>query len=369
MCNKQQDSNSVHTENNIPYKNCLNCATELNGMYCHICGQQATSKTPTVGAFILEYLNNAFIWDSQCIQTLWKLIRRPGYLTNEYLAGKFISQEHPLKLNMFLLFVIITLFAFFSGTEKITDSVNSMMNDEKVVIGIQVEHLKKNQEFYTNLQASPSDTVELVAPLYLVEAYPEIFTNLKTIEDTQEQGLDKWTAVIPQKLIEDKMIVPNDNGGYQFNMEYHNSKEERELIITIWTKMADLTNEYFPMLVLFTAPFLSMALNFVQRKNRLPRINHFIFSLHYTAFLELLMICIFVLHLTVAPPIGVLECFMIVSSCTYLTIAYYRVYKISTWIKAIAKALFTSLVYFFICLLIFIGIFFVACFFVADKFA
>ena len=358
---------SENIKNNIPYKHCLNCGTELNGMYCHVCGQQATSKTPTVGAFILEYLNNAFIWDTQCIQTIWKLIRRPGYLTNEFLSGKFTSQEHPLKLNMFLLFVTITLFIFFSGSEKMTDSVHSLMNDEKILIGVQVEYMKDDQELYTKLQASPRDTVQLVAPLYLVEAYPEIFTNLQTIEDTHEQGLDKWTAVIPQTLIEDKIIVPDDNGYYRFNPESQAGKEDIDLATSVWAEMVDLTTQYFPMLALFTAPFLSMSLSFVQRKSRLPRINHFIFALHYTAFLELLMICIYVLHLTVSPPMGVLECIMMVSSCAYLTIAYRQVYETSTWLKAIVKALFTSLVYFIICLIIFIGVFFVACYFVADK--
>ena len=79
MCNKQQDSNSDNQKNNLPYKHCLNCGTELNGMYCHECGQRATSKTPTVRGFILEYLNNAFFWDTLCVQTLWKLIRRLMY--------------------------------------------------------------------------------------------------------------------------------------------------------------------------------------------------------------------------------------------------------------------------------------------------
>ena len=93
-----------HGQCNLPYTHCLNCGTELQGMYCHVCGQEAISKTPTVSAFVLEYFNNAFIWDAQFLKTFWTLIRRPGHLTNEYLSGKFISQEHPLKLNMFLLY-------------------------------------------------------------------------------------------------------------------------------------------------------------------------------------------------------------------------------------------------------------------------
>ena len=91
------------TEVEIPYSNCYNCGAELHGMYCHACGQHATSKTPSVRAFISEYFNTAFIWDSQCLKTIWRLVSRPGKLTREFMEGKFISQENPLKLNMFLL--------------------------------------------------------------------------------------------------------------------------------------------------------------------------------------------------------------------------------------------------------------------------
>ena len=349
------------SKTHIPYKNCLNCGAELHGMYCHVCGQQATSKTPTVGGFVLEYFNNAFIWDPQFFKTLWNLIRRPGYLTNEFLSGKFSSQEHPLKLNMFLLFVTITLFAIFSSAEKMSNSVFTITSDQRLVIGVQIESLQRDSAYVQQLQESPLDTVQLSAPLFLADSYASIFTNLKTLEDTQDQGIDKWIAVIPHKLIEDKVVVPDANGTYQFNLESQRGKKEINLINNIWTKMVDLTNQYFPMLALFTAPFLSMALSFVQRKNRLPGIHHFIFALHYMAFLELLMIAIYVLNLTVSPPLGLLECFMIVSSCIHLTIAYRRVYQISTWFGALVKALFTSMVYFFICMTVFIGIFAVAC--------
>ena len=362
MCSKQQDSNSENKKKNLPYQHCLNCGTELNGMYCHECGQRATSPTPTVRAFVLEYLNNAFIWDTQFFQTLWKLIRRPGHLTTEFLSGKFTSQEHPLKLNMFLLFVTITLFALFSSPEKVTDSVNSVMGNERAHVNAEVQNIIDDEEFYTELQASPCDTVQLLAPLDLVEKHPELFTNLETIEDTQKQGLDKWTAVIPQTLIEEEIIIPDANGFYQFNV-----KEDIALFNAVMAKMVDLINQYFPMLVLFTAPFLAMSVNFVQRRSRLPRIHHFIFALHYTALLELLMLFIYILYLTLEPSMRLLKWIVYIGSCTYLTVAYRNVYGTRTWIGALAKALFTGVIYMIISISILIAILFVASIIVIGK--
>ena len=83
---------AVDGQNGLQYKHCLNCGAELKGRYCHSCGQEAVGKTPTVKGFVMAYLDNAFLWDPQFLKTLWTLIRRPGHLTKEYNAGKFISQ-------------------------------------------------------------------------------------------------------------------------------------------------------------------------------------------------------------------------------------------------------------------------------------
>ena len=359
-------SKANHVQGNIPYKNCLNCGSELQGKYCHVCGQEATSKTPTVGAFLLEYINNAFIWDPKFFKTIWTLISRPGRLTNEYIAGKFVSQEHPLKLNMFLLFVFITLFVFFAGTEKMSNSVYSLTNSESVRPSLQLESLLKTG-YAEKFEDSPRDTVQLLAPLFLTERYSEVFSNIETIEDTDGEGLDKWIAVFPHVLIEDNIIIWDESGYYRFNLESEAGQIELQMVNSVWSEMVNLMARYFPFLVLFTAPFLSLSLGLVQRKSRIPRIHHFIFALHYTAFLEVQMMFIYLLHLTLSPPMALLQGIMIVGSCLYLTIAFRKVYRTSTWLKATLKALFTSVVYLLIGLVIFMVIFFIACFAIVNK--
>ena len=366
MDKNTENLKAKHTQSNLPYTHCLNCGAELQGMYCHVCGQQATSKTPTISAFVLEYLNNAFIWDSQFFKTIWTLIRRPGHLTNEFLSGKFTSQEHPLKLNMFLLFVFITLFVFFAGSEKMNESVHNLTKDEIVRSSVQLEFLK-NDEYAEKLKESPQDTIQLQASFILAEKYSGIITRLETIEDVEGEDLDIWVAVVPHTLIEEEVIVFDECGYYRFNPDSKVGMEGLELFKSVMEKMVELFTDYFPMLVLFTAPFLSTSLGLVLRKKRLPRIHHFIFALHYTAFLEFLMMCIYILHLTVAPSMDLLECIMMIGSCVYLAISFHKVYNSDSWTKAILNSLFTSLIYLIIGLVIFIGVFLVACFHIADQ--
>ena len=363
--NKEND-HSKKKQGKLPYTHCLNCGAELQGMFCHVCGQEATSKTPSVGAFIVEYVNHAFIWDSNFLKTLWNLIRRPGYLTKEFIAGKFASHEHPLKLNMFLLFVLITLFVLFAGTEKVNNKVHNITNNEAVLAGLQLEFMIARGELDTTL-LSPQDTVQLLAPLFFANQHPGFIRCIDTLENTHDKGLDKWIAVIPHSFIEDSIMVEYESGCYRLNQEIQTAQNELMLVNSIAQELVDLIARYFPLLVLFTAPFLAISLRFVQRKNRLPRIHHFIFALHYTAFLEVLMLCIFLLHLTLSPPMDWMQWVMIIASCLYLTIAFRRVYETKTWAGASLKAIFTSLVYLLIGLMVFLGILIVAFFVVINN--
>lgn len=352
-------------QDDMPYGNCLNCGTELVGKFCHKCGQQATSKTPKIKDFILEYLNNAFIWDSQFFKTIANLVCRPGRLTNEYMSGKFISQEHPLKLNMFLLFIFVSIFLLFSGPKRDDDSASIIEQSGVIYPALQVEFLKNDQDFVAKMSASPRDTIRLHAPLSLAVNHADVVEEVTVIEDTKGQGLDRWVAVVPRVLIEDHIIIPTEDGYYAFNTEDDVAADELNQVKSVWDKLAHIVTTYFPVIMLLTMPLLAMAVAFIQRKNRLPFIHHVIFSLHYTAFLELLFIVIYALYLVASPSMALLLWILRIGAGSYLIIAFRKVYEPNSWFKAITKALFTYLVYMLNCLLMFTLIVTIACFMVA----
>lgn len=66
-----QNLKTIDEQSNLPYKHCLNCGAELKGVYCHCCGQEAVDKTPTIRGFVMTYIDNAFLWDSQFLKTFW----------------------------------------------------------------------------------------------------------------------------------------------------------------------------------------------------------------------------------------------------------------------------------------------------------
>ena len=262
--------------------------------------------------------------------------------------------------------MFITLFALFASPDKMTSSVYDLTYSESVRSGMQVESLLKT-EYADRMKESSRDTVRLFAPLFLAERYPEVIGNLETIEDADGEDLDKWLATLPHVLIEDNILVLDESGYYRFNPESVAGEKELELLNSVWGQMVEILSRYFPMLILFTAPLLALSLRLVQRKNQRPRIHHFIFALHYTALLELLMLCIYLIYILFAPPMLWLQWVLIIGSCVYLTIAFRKVYHTNTWSYAILKALLTSLVYCLICLGVFVLIFLVACTIVASA--
>ena len=330
-------------ENNTSYKHCLNCQTELHGNYCHVCGQHATNAKPTVKEFIVEYLNIAFIWDSLFFKTIWQIIRKPGHVTKEYVSGKFVSYTHPLKLNMFLLFVFLTIFLFFH--KDLDNSIQNITRDEANYSLIQIQSLLKNDKYGELIRTSPRDTVQLYAPLQLGELFPDIITITDAPATIPGDSICVWTAVVPHILIEHEVIVPKHEGYYYFSQEEKTGVVGANVLEKIWKEMVRFVTTYFPIVILLTVPFLALLLGLSQFKGGHTKFKHFIFSLHYTAFLEILILLLYFIHLIAGPPSWLMQSIMILGSCVYLTLAIRKVYETGKWYKAAGQAIFVNLGY------------------------
>ena len=349
-----------------PYKQCLNCGADLQGIYCHKCGQQASNPTPKVWEFILEYINNAFIWDTKCFVTIWQLIRRPGYLTNVFNAGKFVAYENPLKLNMFFLFVFVTIFLLFSDIQKANDSFDDMTRNELVRPYLSLNALNGDVDYSSKMKKSKRDTIQLSLPLPYAQEFPEIVSIVHTTTNYNGEKLDTLLVSIPQLLIQDGILIKNDSNVYSFSdkSDIVDKSLEINILSSLWRKLLDILTQYFPLIFLLTSPLLAVAVKLFHLNRKNPFITFFIFALHYTAFIELMLLMIYLLYLTIHPSFEILQWIMVLSSVTYLTIAVKNVYENYSWIKSIVKAILISLAYLLIGFMAFFVIFIIAIFMV-----
>jgi hypothetical protein len=90
---------------------CANCATPLQGPWCHACGQLGEDFHRSTWHLIGEAFEGLLHFDGRVWTTLPDLFRHPGRLTRAYLDGHRAPQIPPLRL-----FLVVLLVVFFAGS-------------------------------------------------------------------------------------------------------------------------------------------------------------------------------------------------------------------------------------------------------------
>jgi len=112
---------------------CPNCSAPLEGPYCASCGQRQVDLDQPFRDLAGEAMESFLSFDTRIVQTMWPLIRRPGLLTVEFMAGRRVRYVHPFKLY-FAFCVLLFLGLAFSNY-----SVIHVGETEDVVTGFRVE--------------------------------------------------------------------------------------------------------------------------------------------------------------------------------------------------------------------------------------
>lgn len=81
---------------------CANCRTPLLGPYCYACGQPIKGLIRHFASIFHDLLDTIFNIDSRILHTFFPLYFRPGFLTNEYFAGRRVRYVTPFRLYFFL---------------------------------------------------------------------------------------------------------------------------------------------------------------------------------------------------------------------------------------------------------------------------
>jgi len=90
----------------------MNCKAPLHGPYCSSCGQRHEPHVHSLLEFAAEAFESLTHADSRLWRTLWLLLSKPGFLTNEFFEGRRARYLPPFRLYIVmsvLLFLVITL--------------------------------------------------------------------------------------------------------------------------------------------------------------------------------------------------------------------------------------------------------------------
>ncbi|MDJ1468575.1 DUF3667 domain-containing protein [Xanthocytophaga flava] len=85
---------------------CRNCGADLTGNYCIQCGQSKVKRITY--KFILDEIWQALRWfEMELVQAAYKLLTKPGLVAREYVMGMRKKHQHPLKLLLVALGILM----------------------------------------------------------------------------------------------------------------------------------------------------------------------------------------------------------------------------------------------------------------------
>jgi len=125
-------------------KECENCHAKVQGLYCSQCGQSIESTLKYFWTVVLHILDDIFSFDSRASRTLFPLLFKPGFLTNEYVAGRRVHYVPPLRLYLFISIIFFISLKFFTDDDRFLSINDSNKAQELVTQRIEQLNLQKS---------------------------------------------------------------------------------------------------------------------------------------------------------------------------------------------------------------------------------
>jgi hypothetical protein len=288
-------------KDNIKPTDCLNCGTELKGDFCYNCGQKNKTYQITLKQLFVDFLGDYFTFDSKFFRSINPLLFKPGFLTNEYIAGRRTSYVLPLRLYLFISIIFFFILAVNPHkAEMLKFSADPVLLSDSTAVSDSSSE-KKDSTFVFFGDTSKKETTQ----------------NIEKADSTNEQP-DRNVTKISEKL---KAAEENPNQAQQNFVGF-------------------LPKMFFLMLPIFT-----LILKLLYARRKIYYACHFIFALHFHSFTFITFGLLFIiLGFFQNPESPFLPGIVVMLNSIYLITAMKKVYKQSL-IKTVFKFLLLSFNY------------------------
>ena len=216
---------------------CLNCGSTIQGKFCSNCGQENLEIHESFGHMMNHAISDYFHFDHQFFNTLKPLLFKPGFLTNEYMAGRRVKYLHPVKMYIFISIVYFLLAFQHKETQQ---PVNIKFNAST----------EKQANKQTN-KANPDSTYEQYQA-----------TQLKLPQNKRDGAILHWGT----------------KKAYAYSKKY--GKNSLEVF-------QEQVQHNIPKSMFVLMPLFALGLMIAFRKNKKFYVEHLIYSFHFHCFLFL----------------------------------------------------------------------------------
>ncbi len=292
---------------------CLNCGAEVKGHYCSECGQPNYEPRESFRHILTHFITDYLHLDEKFFSSLKYLLFKPGYLTNEYNAGKRMKFVHPFRLYIF---ITIVFFIF--------QSVDQKHKSKKDKDPIQIDTLSTEQ------QETLQDTV--------VYENGEVSID-KGFEQVSDTSLEQYLAR------QDSLPEEQRDG---FIKRYFNKKTiaANKSDFDFGEKVNETFKKNIPKMMFLILPIFALILSMFFRRKKLYYVEHFYHSVYIHSFFYLYML-IFALIAFVTPEAW--KTYLTIISLTGLFVYFYKslmkVYEENA-VLTMLKILFILILYF-----------------------
>ena len=262
--------------------NCLNCGTTVIGPFCHHCGQENVVPRETAWQLIVHFFNDITHFDGKFFKTLNLLILRPGFLSQEYVAGRRASYLNPARMYIFTSFVFFLVFFSVNHPEDMVE-----VNGQPVGVADQKDVAELNTMI---------DSLRLVAEPAAkahgkqVDTLTDSISTRKSKDDGLLMGKyrtrEQYDSALQQGLEHDGWLVRQFN--YKMidvSQRYRN--DDQKFLSDFFGQL----QHSFPQLLFVSLPFMALFLKLLYARHKnYYYVGHAIFCVHFYIFVFIMLL-------------------------------------------------------------------------------
>jgi hypothetical protein len=144
LCKNKNCFNTPMDDN----RRCRNCDAELQGRYCHACGQKSVTGRFTMRSLLHNLLHGIFHCDRNILYTYYDLFTRPGKMIAGYLEGRRIRYINPFTM-LVIMSGIVTVFSEILLAEHLKSAPAEASGTVLSRLWHHLEALKDSPVFFT----------------------------------------------------------------------------------------------------------------------------------------------------------------------------------------------------------------------------
>ena len=272
---------------------CANCGDASPGKFCPACGQERRTRLISLREMAVDFLDDQLALNSRLPATVFCLLLRPGFLTEEYLRGRIARYIRPLRLYLASSVVFFLLLSVEgSGLVKL-----GLAEGKGVGVRLDADSLGLVEALAAEMPAAPAATSATSAP-----------------------GFRLPTPVVDGSWV-DSINVSSASPTINRLLEQKRAHFRRMTPQEAFREVMAEFREHVPTMMFFLLPVFALLLKLLYARRGRLYVEHFVFALHLHAF----AFAAFTVMLLAGNPVvsNVMGCWVLL----YTFLAMRRVYR------------------------------------------